>query len=756
MAVRVDRGVGGLDISAQLGAFIEQSATHNQEMRRIFMDMSSMLAQATMGGYGRQSVSQQAQATSAARSAAQGATGTLAGGANPLAGQTSSLTPPSSGGTQGGPPPFQPPSPTTNTPVGGTSSLNPGPGSGAPLPPPPPGGGGGGGSGPGQPPLPPPGPGQPAPRGPGGNVLAGISGGGQGGGLTNSILDKMKQNVPFASTLDSGIKFIRSEQNKNLFYETYGGTGTAGAYKSRIDEEIFRLQNVLSLNEDEARTISKGVTALGYDGASNPQIDPDLLRSIGVSAKRDLGIMPESFLQMTAMAQRQGNDDMQGIGRLLGSLEQLRDAANDAGMNVDAVTQAFLQMNQEAINFAGPRSGTQIANQLVKTQTRWGNALGGIDLNAYMQNTGQQYLQAGMMGMTPGGALGVQIRDPQGYAASRAQTGGQTVEAYIQGADPYAWDRLQSLVAARRDDIRREGKGGDVAREVAEQWIATSWGPNTGLTPEVLMQLLQQFYGISAPSLNEAIAYYIVELAGKGIGGDRDPKTRGSFDSQGRALSGPNKGKVNSDYTDQGISKRLLEGGPLPSKVGPFQRSLSEDDQFVMNSIKSGKAGRSGAMVDFLAETDLDTKVEIQFKGGETRTMTVRDAIKNGFGSQIESGMARFARGGRSGESTSTVAGANSAAWADAEQSAQRSADGFGQSIFDLTEKFNRIGKVPKSGESAASLGPQIGLTDDAKRLVKLMDRKGGGWDRDDANGNPRSNRITDGRGFSGWPPMGG
>lgn len=552
-----------------------------------------------------------------------------------------------------------------------------------------------------------------------------------GGGLSNSLMDKVKQFVPGASMINAGVQFYRAENEKNLWYLRNAGANTRKEqYSSRIGEEKFRAQNMLDFNEDQSRRLYKGIQTLGvHDQSDNKYYSQQGMADAAVKLKRRAGMNEEESLQVMAQSMAGGDNN---IDRLANSLVKLNQVAAEAGVGVVALRESFMQNLMENQGMYGSAAGQKLAMGQAQTFAQWGTAASNVDMNGQIRNNTHNYAMSGSLGMTPAAMRAMAIKNPGAAAASQEKVTVQRLTEYLSSADPAAWSWLQQEVAASQTLLRAEN-GFNEALRIADGYMSRA----TMVDYNVWMTLVDLWSTEKYPDERSALAGFIMVMSdnGKSRQLGTSQSRAGTHDLAGKAMTGTDKGKIQSKYSYDSISQDMSGGlGLAPGASGTYLKGL-----------RSGKIDNSGALADFMRKEGKyggKQKIEVNTADGK-RVMTVDEALKGGFEAQIISGDARMVGGGHAGKNISDIVAADTSAEArkNADASAAKKTK-LGQDSKKYqeehgTDDFLANGdKKKKKGDVLVT----IGLSKQAEKLLRVTETSGP-FSKDDASGDPRHER---------------
>lgn len=637
-------------------------------------------------------------------------------------------------------------SPYWNSGGSGGSGNNGGGGSGGSG-----GGGGGGGFGPGPygmgpaglPPNPVyfGGPGSPhGPYGPYGPYGAAGGGGGHGGttgayganhgsggggghlwGMGSGVGGWARRNIPGVGLVDKAFGEVKSQRNKNEYYQNVEGGGNFSGFGERFHEEAYVASTTGFYSDEEARQAFKGVTRLGYNGRVRDQYSrqggrQDALNFI-YHGKSSYGASVSESLQQLAVVSDNSTLSLNGLQK---ALKDVSDTAGRAGVNAQMARKQLMDMVNTGIQ-AGYGSGAiPTAQNLQMGKTSLGRSYQDIDLTGQM---GQQYayMASSNMGMTYNQYTAMQTANPLAAAQARA---GQNLSLLSQifTQDEVNWIKQKA-----------DGLGGqldsDAALSIVPEFMQTF--PNHNIS--VIQQQLAAFGIVQTDDPQKAVAYAFTLIAGQN--GDLANAQKTAKDNQPMSTKDAAKADNSGDKGfiknfDTKIRTQSVLNWMTSGSVAFGERGLGDrEDANAMKEYKRevAKTGQRNPVLENILKTLPDedkAKVVVHTSKGQ-RVVSLEEAIKS-HSKELSSGQARFVAGSAKGKSVSDLLGSGSVdTKADWTEEAAKSSGKEGQSIKQWEKDHPSRKTSSNSGGTAANGKVVVDLTDTAKQLLKISSATG-------------------------------
>lgn len=611
--------------------------------------------------------------------------GVVQGAASLLAGQTSS-TPGSGGngirvigGGGGG---------------GGGQGGSGGPGGAPPSGGPPtgtggaPGGHGGGpGGGGGQP---------PPPGGPAGGPAPG------GTGASTGLMQGITNNLPIIGTVNDIVAEIRSQRDKNAYYQNIEGGSNVHGFVERGREEMYRWGSMGLYNEEEARQAFKGVSRIGYTGNSNNLVNnsrDDALKFVSAGKLSYGADVSESLTTLEAASR----DSRVSLQQLSHALKDVSDTAGKAGVNAQMMREQFTNLLSAGIQQGYGSGAVAFARSTTETQASYGRGFENTDFSNRL-SVPYSYRIASSNGMSPTQYTTLQQTNPTAAAQLRTKADIQTINQLFS-AEEIAW--INSEVAKYGGKTAVTGQP-DIVAQIAQDFYGQF--PNRNMEADT--GVLSALSGVKLTN-QTAMSWVIEQLAGN---------TEGAQAGKDQALAGNRKATAagldkfrDSTSTGSGLSRIIQSNGPgQPITLGGSSSTYSKTEgAYVKEAQASGQeSGVIEAMITNLKKqgVNLDsTKVVVNTSGGR-REMSLQDAITN-FPNEVAAGKVQISTGDLKGQSTSDVAGMADTSTGTTEAWKKESQD---PNKAGLGSKFT--GTLTPADNKGL-----LDLTDDAKKLVKWI-----------------------------------
>lgn len=480
---------------------------------------------------------------------------------------------------------------------------------------------------------------------------------------------------------------IRSQRDKNSYYQSIEGGSNAAGFGERAHEEAYRWSSFGVLSSDEARRAFKGVTKLGYnskvEGGPGRQ---DALNFV-YHGKTSYGASVDESLQELQVNSKNALGNLKDLSK---ALKDVSDSAGKAGVNAQMARGEFTQLMDQAIKTGYGSASTGVAQLEQQTKNSYGRSFEGIDVSGRLSQ-----------------AHAVMASSLSGISVAQYMTGGASVKA---GAD-------QKLDTATVSAVLKPG---------VEQWIRSQIAQAGGnvsesVAAQIAEDMLRQFY----PNDLQALGPVVASISGNN-GLASDPLKAATwivqqFNGKGTeatakqiAASG---GRSDEQLHEINGVQKANPHAYRPSKTSPVdyndEGSAASKAYQSWETAGTGRATREDNVVrHLLADVDDDkTKVVVTTKSGK-QVVSLADAIKNHH-NELATGKAVLVSGNQAGKTVKEVVGADNVDPLRNFSSEATVTDNSGQSYTDWAKANTKGGNL------------QISLTADARRLLTVMDSTG-------------------------------
>lgn len=567
-----------------------------------------------------------------------------------------------------------------------------------------PGGGGGGGGGGGIP-----------------NQTPG-AGGGHLWGMNSGVGAWLRKNVPGVGLVDKAFGEVKSQRNKNEYYQNINGGSNFSGFAERYHEEMYALSTSAMLSDQEARQAFKGVTRLGYNGIVGDQFSrqggrQDALNFI-YHGKTSYGASVAESLQ--ELEQVSKNSTL-SLKQLQGALKDVSDTAGKAGVNAQMARKQLMNLVSEGTQAGYGAGAVPTAANIQMGKTSLGRSYQDIDLTGQMSQQ-YTYMAASQMGMTYNQYTAMQTTNPLAAAQARA---GQNLSALSQifTQDEVNWvkQKAQSLGGTLDSDA---------ALAIVPEFLTAF--PNHNIS--VIQQQLAAFGIVQTNDPQKALAYAFTLMAGNNgdlANAQKTAKSNRPMSAKEAAKQGNRSGFI-KDFS----TKEKHESSTMAKIGGAFVETVTagmvddigtdKGDSDAMKAYKSqvrGSGNRNPVLENLLTtlKDDNETKVLVHTSKGE-RVVSLADAIKN-HSVEVSSGQAKIMAGKNKGKTVSDLLGAgsvdSSANWT---LEASKSKDTAGESL----SKWQKSHPSSTKGKGVGANGKVIiDLSDSARQLLKVSSATG-------------------------------
>lgn len=555
----------------------------------------------------------------------------------------------------------------------------------------------------------------------GSGVNKAMNGGGHIWGMGSGVGGWIRKNIPGVDLVDKAFGEVKSQRNKNEYYQNIEGGGNFSGFGERMHEEAYVASTTGMLNDEEARAAFKGVTRLGFNGRVRDQYSKQGGRQDALDfayhAKTSYGASINESLQQLEVISKNSTLSLKDLQK---ALKDISDTAGRTGVNAQMARKQLMSLVQEGVK-AGYGSGAiPTAQNIQMGKTSLGRSYQDVDLTGQM---GQQYtyMASSNLGMTYNQYTAMQTQNPLAAAQGRA---GQNLSLLSQifTQDEVNWvkDKAQGLGGSL---------DADSALSIVPEFLTAF--PNHNIS--VIQQQLAAFGIVQTSDPQKALAYAFNLIAGNN--GDlanaqktsQSNKTMSKKDAAKADDSG-DKGFIknfDTEIREQSILNWATEGSPL-KREGWGDREDAEAMKEYKRGVKKNKGARNPVIENILKTLDKEdeAKVIVHSSKGQ-RVVSLKDAIKN-HATELSSGTARFVAGEAKSKSVADLLGAgNVDATANWTEEAAKASGKDGQSLKEWDKKHPQ-GKTGGTGTGTGANGKVVvDLSDSAKQLLRISSATG-------------------------------
>lgn len=545
-------------------------------------------------------------------------------------------------------------------------------------------------------------------------------------GMNSGIGGWARRNIPGVGLVDKAFGEVKSQRNKNEYYQNVTGGGNFSGFGERMHEEAYVASTTAMLNDDEARAAFKGVTRLGFNGRVRDQFQKQGGRQDALDflyhGKTSYGASINESLGQLEIVSKNSTLSLKGLQK---ALKDVSDTAGRAGVNAQ-MARAQLMNLVEAGTQAGYGAGSiPTAQNLQMGKTSLGRSFQDIDLSGQM---GQQfaYMASSNMGMTYNQYTAMQTTNPLAAAQARA---GQNLSLLSQifTQDEVNWIKDKA-----------NGLGGtldsDSALSIVPEFLAAF--PNHNIS--VIHQQLAAFGIIQTEDPQKALAYAFSLIAGN----NGDLANAEKTSTANKPMSAKEAAKADN-AKGSGFIKDFDTGIRDPNFAhkswGAFVETVTvtgvddvgiEDAEAMKEykrQIAKNKGERNPVIENLLKTLDKEDKAKVVVHTSEgQRVVSLKDAIKH-HSKELSSGTARFVEGEAKGKSVQDLLGSGSVdSSADWTKEAAKASGKSGESLKEWQKKHPDEKTLAGSGTGTGSNGKVvIDLSDSAKQLLRVSSATG-------------------------------
>ncbi|MFJ4902857.1 hypothetical protein [Streptomyces sp. NPDC088727] len=505
---------------------------------------------------------------------------------------------------------------------------------------------------------------------------------------------------------------MRSQRDKNAYYQSIEGGSNFDGFAERAHEEAYRWTTFGVLSSDESRKAFKGVTKLGYNSKTDDGIGRQDALDFVYHGKTRRGASVDESLQTL---QVNSKNALGSLNDLNDALNEVSDSAGKAGVNSQLARAEFTQLMDQAIKQGYGSSSAGVAALEQNVKTSYGRSFQDVDVSGRL-GINRAYLAASMTGTTVSDYL----------------TSGVTAKGYADGVVDKAVAKIGLKPGVEQWIKQQISKSGGDVSEPVEQQIAEEmlqqFYPNDPMALAAVVGSLSGMAGLASDPV-KAAAWIVKQYNGKGSAAEVKDLTKEGKEKL-KATS-----EKNNVATGTGESMRLQDDTPGPNRgksalgddldrehSGGFLGfgGHNSDAYNAYQSWHKKNGGQEDPVVYALLNKikgDNKTKVAVSTKDGK-KVVSFADAVKR-HRNELASGKAVIlGEDGGKGQSVKDILGAEGIDPLRDFSKEAKAKEKEGES-FETWEKAHTK-KTKKGGEKL-----EISLTAEARRLLSVMDSTG-------------------------------
>jgi len=504
---------------------------------------------------------------------------------------------------------------------------------------------------------------------------------------------------------------IRSQRDKNAYYQSVEGGSNFDGFSERLSEEVYRWSTPMVFSSEEARKAFKGVTRLGYNSKVEGGIGRQEALDFLYHGKTRRGQTVDEGLQQL---QVNSKNALGSLNDLNDALNEVSDSAGKAGINAQLARAEFVNLMDQAIKTGYGSSATDVASAEQQLKNSYGRSFQDVDVSGRL-TVNHAYMAAS--------ASGISVSD---YL-----TGGVTQKL---AADAALDQRtLQNLLKPGveewiNQEISKAGGAGnlseDVIQQIAEEMLRRFY-PNDAYA---LVPAVTTLSGTKVTDPVKAAMWIVQHFNDKGATSQSkeltaaDKRKQEEISRKNDVITGVgNTARVPANDRGPQAGKTLLGDKLDEERSGGFLGFGSSPSGAVeaYNQWHDKNGGQEDPVIYHLLNAidgDNKSKVAVTTKTGK-RVVPLADAIKN-HRNELASGKAVVVEGDHAGKTVQEILGKDK--------------------VDPLRDFSKEAAKADKSGESYASWEKdhttrdkkgreklEITLTAEARRLLTVLNSTG-------------------------------
>lgn len=453
------------------------------------------------------------------------------------------------------------------------------------------------------------------------------------GGLNSGGISGMLNEIPVVGQIKQGAEqaykaanFIGNQQKANSAYQSIYDQGNMAGMGQRVDQEKFKLGNMVKnvgrvfglssggLSSSDADKAYQGISAMGYQGSQRNQrlnFATKNYTSMGMSVDESMQVISTASQTLTT-----------SLGDLHTQLKAVSDVAKETGQNADVLRQSFIgNFSNLSQGGFGISSGTLAQAQTMQT-TGLGRQFAGINIGGMTSSSGQTAITAAYAGYGNEAQFQAQSQSNPTIAAQGMQN---RVNSCVNALGPAAKDFIMKEIAAKGGVSKLDST---VAIQIGQDASAK------GLIQEQALQAMFTTQQITQPGgFFPTLGWLIMQMAQGGSGIVAATATQMKANDQQTVTS--------AQAANNSIAKATGNTTSQTKNYGVDTLNGKQVYDPVIQKAYSG-LGKSGM-------------VQVQTASG-TQLVSMEDAAKN-YRDQIANGTAIIATGPQAGQSIGDVYG---------------------------------------------------------------------------------------------------
>ncbi|MEU6362278.1 hypothetical protein [Streptomyces albidoflavus] len=500
---------------------------------------------------------------------------------------------------------------------------------------------------------------------------------------------------------------IRSQRDKNAFYQSVEGGSNFDGFAERAHEEVYRWSTFGVLGSEEARKAFKGVTKLGYnskvEGGPGRQ---DALNFI-YHGKTAYGATVDESLQELQVASKNAQINFKDLSS---ALKEVSDSAGKAGVNAQMARAEFTQLVDTATKSGYGSSAVGVAELEQKTKDSYGRSFADVDVSDRL-SLSHAYMAASVAGMSVSDYL---TSGPTAKGQADQRLDSAAVQAVLK---PGVEEWIKEQIAASGGSVSEQ-----VATQIGEDLIRT-WYPNDSPALAQVVARLSGNSGLASDPV-KAATWIVQQFNGKGAGATakdmtakekKKAKDLGKVNGVRRNVGDGERYNVTDSGVDMGLGKLDKEStggflgiGDTPSKAvqayEEWHEKTDDEDPVIFNLLNAIKG-------------DDKAQVVVSTKDGK-KVVSLADAIKR-HRNELASGKAVILEPGqKQGKSVADIVGKDKVdPLRDYSKEAKREEK--------KAPSWRTWEREHTSTDKKGRERLEIGLTADARRLLTVLDSTG-------------------------------
>lgn len=526
------------------------------------------------------------------------------------------------------------------------------------------------------------------------------------------------RHIPGVGLVDKAFGEVKSQRNKNEYYQNIEGGGNFSGFGERMHEEAYVFTTQGMFSDEEARQAFKGVTRLGYNGRVRDQYSRQGGRQNALDfiyhAKSSYGASVAESLQQLEIVSKNSTLSLNGLQK---ALKDVSDTAGRAGVNAQMARKQLMDMVSTGVQ-AGYGAGSIPAAQNIQMgKTSLGRSYEDIDLSGQMSQQ-YAYMASSNAGMTYNQYTAMQTTSP--LAAAQARAGENlSLLSQIFTQDEVNWVKQQA-----------NGLGGQLDSDAALSIVPAFMQAFPNHNISVIQQQLAAFGIVQTSDPQKAVAYAFTLIAGQN--GDLANAKKNSSSVKPMSVGAANKAAASGknsmlikDFGTTPTPKRINSKAAFDSPR--VQESSSDSDAMKAYKDTVSKTNQRNPVIENLLQhvkDQDDAKVVVHTSKGQ-RVISLKDAIKS-HPEELSAGSVRFVDGSEQGKSVQDLLGTGSTnSTVNWTSEAAKSKGTEGTSVKDWEKKHPSRTTSSNSGGTAANGKVVVDLSDTAKQLLKISSATG-------------------------------